>query len=101
MAGFYREFMDALHALGSRPKVWPMPVEVPNPIRFDQDVTHSRYDPEYAHRFWRLLVTLDTIFKEFRARFIGKVQPGAFFLGELRPGGDAVFGTASAGAPGR
>ncbi len=60
-----------------------MPVEVPNPIRFDQDVTHSRYDPEYAHRFWRLLVTLDTIFKEFRARFIGKVSPVHFFWGSF------------------
>src|SRR5580698_4829975 len=51
VAGFYRECLDALQALGIEVKLWPMPVEVPNPIRFDQDVTHSRYDPEYAHRF--------------------------------------------------
>jgi hypothetical protein len=83
VAGFYREFMDALHSLGIEAKIWPMPVEVPNPIRFDQDVTHSRYDPEYAHRFWRILVTLDTIFKEFRARFLGKVSPVHFFWGSF------------------
>jgi hypothetical protein len=83
VAGFYREFIDALHALGIDARVWPMPVEVANPIRFDQDVTHSRYDPEYAHRFWRLLVTTDTIFKEFRARFIGKVSPVHFFWGSF------------------
>lgn len=83
VAGFYREFMDALHALDIQVKIWPMPVEVPNPIRFDQDVTHSRYDPEFAHRFWRLLVTLDTIFKEFRARFLGKVSPVHFFWGSF------------------
>jgi hypothetical protein len=83
VAGFYREFLDALQALGIEVKLWPMPVEVPNPIRFDQDVTHSRYDPEYAHRFWRLMVTLDTIFKEFRARFIGKVSPVHFFWGSF------------------
>jgi hypothetical protein len=83
VAGFYREFVDALHALGIDAKVWPMPVEVPNPIRFDQDVTHSRYDPQYAHHFWRLLVTLDTIFKEFRARFLGKASPVHFFWGSF------------------
>jgi hypothetical protein len=83
VAGFYREFLDALQSLGIEVKLWPMPVEVPNPIRFDQDVTHSRYDPEYAHRFWRLMVTLDTIFKEFRARFIGKVSPVHFFWGSF------------------
>ena len=83
VAGFYREFMDALQSLGIAVKIWPEPVEVPNPIRFDQDVTHSRYDPEYAHRFWRLLVTLDTIFKEFRARFLGKVSPVHFFWGSF------------------
>jgi hypothetical protein len=83
VAGFYREFLDALRALDIEAKVWPMPVEVPNPIRFDQDVTHSRYDPEYAHRFWHLLVTIDAIFKEFRARFLGKVSPVHFFWGSF------------------
>jgi hypothetical protein len=58
-------------------------VEVPNPIRFDQDQIHARYDPAYAHRFWRLLVTLDAIFKEFRARFLGKVSPVHFFWGSF------------------
>jgi hypothetical protein len=83
VAGFYREFIETLRSLGIETKIWPMPVEVPNPIRFDQDVTHSRYDPEYAHRFWRLLVTIDTIFKEFRARFLGKVSPVHFFWGSF------------------
>jgi hypothetical protein len=104
VADFYREFMSVLHALGIDTKIWPMPVEVPDPIRFDQDVSHSRYDPAYAHRFWRLLVTLDTIFKEFRARFVGKVSPVHFFWGSFdlactrfsgrrapeRPGADTI-----------
>ena len=83
VADFYSEFTKELGALGIDVKIWPMPVEVPDPIRFDQDVTHSRYDPGYAHRFWRLLVTLDTIFKEFRARFLGKVSPVHFFWGSF------------------
>ena len=83
VAGFYREVMDTLASMGVRIKIWPMPVEVPNPIRFDQDVTHARYDPAYAQRFWRILVTVDAILKEFRTRFIGKCSPVHFFWGSF------------------
>jgi len=83
VAGFYREFMEMLRSLGLNVKIWPMPVEIPNPIRFDQDVTHGRYEPEYANRFWRILVIIDSIFKEFRGRFIGKASPVHFFWGSF------------------
>lgn len=83
VADFYHEFMDTLHALGIEIKIWPMPVEVPDPIRFDQDLSHASYDPEYANRFWRILATADTIFKEFRAGFIGKASPSHFFWGSF------------------
>lgn len=83
VADFYAQFMNELRSLGIDAHIWPMPVEVPDPIRFDQDETHTRYDPAYAHRFWRLLVTLDTLFKEFRARFVGKVSPVHFFWGSF------------------
>jgi len=43
--------MDALHSLGIEVKVWPMPVEVPRPVRFNLDESHAAYDGEYAHRF--------------------------------------------------
>jgi hypothetical protein len=83
VAGFYRETIDVLASIGILVKIWPMPVEVPNPIRFDQDVTHARYDPVYARRFWRVLVTADAVFKEFRAGFIGKCSPVQFFWGSF------------------
>ena len=76
------EVMAALSELGIEVKIWPMPVEIPNPIRFDQDGEHASYDSEYATRFWKILVLVDAILKEFRARFIGKVSP-VHFLGEL------------------
>src|SRR6266404_4819595 len=34
---FYQELMTALRELDLNVKIWPMPVEVPNAIRFDQD----------------------------------------------------------------
>jgi hypothetical protein len=83
VADFYAKFMEMLHSLHINTRIWKMPVEVPNPIRFDQDRTHASYDPEYAHRFWRILVTVDSVFKEFRARFVGKVSPVHFFWGSF------------------
>ena len=70
VADFYQEVFAALHGLGIDIKIWPMPVEISNPIRFDQDQTHKSYDAEYANRYWRALVNVDDVFKEFRARFI-------------------------------
>jgi hypothetical protein len=83
VASFYGEFMAMLQGLGIPVKIWTMPVEVPNPIPFDRDEQHASYDPEYAHRFWRTLVTVDKILKEFRAGFIGKSSPVHFFWGSF------------------
>ncbi len=35
--------------------------------------------PNYANRFWRILVQSDCVFQQFRARFIGKSSPVHFF----------------------
>jgi hypothetical protein len=83
VAEFYAEFMAALESLGIRVKVWSMPVEVPRPVRFTLDESHRFYDPEYAHRFWQVLVSADAVMREFRARFIGKCSPVHFFWGSF------------------
>jgi hypothetical protein len=81
VAAFYARLMEELGRLGLGVDIYRVPNEVPDPIRFDQDETHRSYDPEYANRFWRILVQADRIFKEFRARFIGKCSPVHFFWG--------------------
>jgi hypothetical protein len=83
VADFYHEFMAMLGSLGIHAKVWPMPVEVPNPIAFDQDTQHSSYDSKAVEQFWRVLVLADTVFKEFRSQFIGKNSPVHFFWGSF------------------
>jgi hypothetical protein len=83
VAEFYAKLMDALHSLGIDVKVWPMPVEVPRPVRFNLDESHAAYDREYAHRFWQILVRAGAVFWEFRSRFIGKVSPVHFFWGSF------------------
>lgn len=83
VAEFYREVMATLGSLGINVSIHATPDEVANPIPFAEDNTHKSYDPEYAHKFWRILATVDTVFKEFRGRFIGKCSPVQFFWGSF------------------
>jgi hypothetical protein len=81
VAAFYRNLMAELERLGLPVRINRKPNEVPEPIRFDEDESHRAYDPEYANRFWRILVQADRILKEFRGRFIGKCSPVHLFWG--------------------
>jgi len=83
VADFYAEYAAALGALGIDLRISTTPSEVPDPIPFERDREHASYDPEYAHRFWRVLTGVDRVFKEFRARFIGKCSPVHFFWGSF------------------
>ena len=105
VADFYHELMELLHSAGIEVKIWPMPVEIPDPIPFDQDRTHSSYDPQSVEKFWRILLSVDSVFARFRAEFQGKSSPVHFFWGSLdlavsrfsgrrapvRPGADAMM----------
>src|SRR6185295_11918641 len=81
VATFYQETMDALSTLGIEAKIWKTPVEIADPIPFDQDEQHASYDQEYVERFWRVLRSSERVMQEFRSRFIGKCSPVHFFWG--------------------
>jgi hypothetical protein len=83
VAAFYQETMAALNALGLAVRIWTMPVEIAEPIPFDQDYRHESYDPEYANRFWQVLKHADRVMQDFRSRFIGKCSPVHFFWGSF------------------
>ncbi|MEW6145570.1 MAG: DUF5996 family protein [Thermodesulfobacteriota bacterium] len=83
VSDFYGEVMSTLHGLGLDVRIHTLPNEVQDPIPFEKDVTHKSYDPEYANRFWRILVQTDRMFKEFRSHFIGKCSPVHFFWGSF------------------
>jgi hypothetical protein len=83
VADFHADLMKGLGSLGIDVAIWKMPVEIPDPIAFDRDRQHGAYEPEQANRFWRVLLHVDTIFKEFRARFVGKCSPVHFFWGSF------------------
>jgi Family of unknown function (DUF5996) len=104
VAEFYKRFMAALGELGVDVRIWTVPCELPNPIPFEQDYAHASYDAEAAHKFWRIVVWVDEILKEFRGDFQGKASPVHFFWGSFdlavtrfsgrtapqRPGADSI-----------
>jgi hypothetical protein len=81
VAQFYRGLMDELRRLSLGVKIYAHPNEVADPIPFAVDETHHSYDRDAAERFWRVLVQADRVFKQFRARFIGKCSPVHLFWG--------------------
>jgi len=83
VADFYRCVIDLLNSIGVAVAIHEMPNEVPNPIRFSRDRTHSSYDPAAAHSFWRALVRAEHVFKLFRTGFLGKASPVHFFWGSF------------------
>jgi len=82
VADFYAEYMDIIDELGIPAKIWPMPVEVTDPIRFDQD-THATYDPDAVTRFHQVLMRVDAVLKRFSTGFQGKISPVHFFWGSF------------------
>jgi hypothetical protein len=83
VAAFYRKLMEELNKLDLHLKINTEPNEMPDPIPFDQDEVHASYDPDYANRFWQVLLQSDRVFKQFRGHFIGKCSPVHFFWGAL------------------
>jgi hypothetical protein len=81
VADFHREVMRLLQRMGLGVRIWSMPVEIPNPIRFEDDDLHHAYDADAATRFWQILARVAPIFNERRAGFLGKCSPVHFFWG--------------------
>ncbi|MBF6589580.1 MAG: hypothetical protein IVW57_03485 [Ktedonobacterales bacterium] len=83
VAHFYREFLAILRTLGIEVTLNPLPQEVANPIRCDEDDVHAAYDAAAVERFHRVLAQSERVFQRFRARFVGKVSPVHFFWGSF------------------
>jgi hypothetical protein len=83
VAEFYQELMEMLRSAGIEVKIWRMPVEISNPIPFDQDRVHASYDPVSVEKFWRILLSVAAVFTQFRAGFVGKSSPVHFFWGSF------------------
>jgi hypothetical protein len=83
VAKFYGEVMAVLADLKIDVRINTTPNEVDPAIPFEKNETDASYDPEYANRFWRVLLQSDRVFKEFRSDFCGKCSPVHFFWGSF------------------
>jgi hypothetical protein len=81
VAEFYEDLMGALARADVPVEITTTPSEVPEPIPFPDDVVHAAYEPEWSHRFWRALASIDAVMKEHRAPFGGRTTPVHFFWG--------------------
>ncbi|MFW6059773.1 MAG: DUF5996 family protein [Phycisphaeraceae bacterium] len=81
VAAFHDTLLTTLAALDLTVRIGGVPNEVPEPVPFRDDTADREYDPEAAHRFWRALVQVDRVFKQFRTGYLGKVSPVHLFWG--------------------
>ncbi len=80
---FYEEYLALLSTLGIDAHVWGTPVEVTDPIPFDEDDVHGEYVPSQANRFWEVLRLCDAAFRDLASSFLGKQSPVHFFWGSF------------------
>lgn len=104
VAEFYMRVMELLRDVGVRVRIWTTPVEIPEPIPFEQDTIHRAYDPLPVRAFHDILLATKPVFESFRSTFIGKCSPVHFFWGSFdvavtrfsgerapeRPGADSI-----------
>lgn len=80
---FYLKLLRKLKANGIEVSITAVPDELAEPIPFAEDTTHRSYDRESVENFFRALLNIDRVFKEFRSRFRGKCSPVHFFWGSF------------------
>jgi hypothetical protein len=83
VAAFYLGLFETLVSLGISVEINPKPQEIADPVPFDHDTANASYDPLYAQRFWRILVSSAKVLQRFRSHFIGKCSPVHFFWGSF------------------
>lgn len=83
VADFYEKLFGKLKENGIEIEIKAVPDELEKPIPFAEDTTHKSYDKEAVEKFFRALVNIDRVFKQFRSRFIGKCSPVHFFWGSF------------------
>jgi hypothetical protein len=81
VADFYDAVMRMLDDLGVSTPIWPVPVEIPAPIPFEEDTTHASYDSAAVNRWWRILSQVARVLTASQCRFVGKCSPVHFFWG--------------------
>jgi hypothetical protein len=83
VAEFYRNIFDLLKKLQIDIKIYPVPVEIVDPIPFKQDTAHATYDAVHVKALHQALLRMKNVFTQFRGDFKGKCSPVHFFWGSF------------------
>lgn len=83
IAAFRASLLDALRSLGVQGHFSDTPNEMPGAIRFSHDTRERPYERTWAERFWRVLLSVEGVFEEFRTGYVGKVSPVHLFWGSM------------------
>ncbi|MHA3788270.1 DUF5996 family protein [Flavobacterium hauense] len=81
VADFYKKTFILLKELGIALEIMTTPSEIADPIPFELDIIHARYDIGQAADFHLALLAIQDVFMKFRGEFTGKASPIHFFWG--------------------
>lgn len=83
LADFHSDYSALLRSVGIELRLWPMPVEIADAQRFDEDHAARAYDPDAVRRCWLVLLQVARVFERFRGEFSGKCSPVHFWWGSF------------------
>lgn len=81
VADFYSRLTSLISELGVEVEINPLPAELADGIRFDQDTRHAGYDADAVQRWWRAMLCVERVIQRFRTGFTGKSSPVLFYWG--------------------
>jgi len=80
---FYRNVFCMLSKLGIDVDIKASPYDIISKTPFENNHEHTQYNKEYVSRFWHILVLVNSVFEEFRAKYTGKSTPVHLFWHHL------------------
>lgn len=72
---FHNKLFESLKLLGIEVSIVNKPYDLPVDKPFSVITEYSSYQKEYVQRFWKIMLWVDGVFKEFSGRFSGKTCP--------------------------
>lgn len=75
VAVFYQQIMETLEEMGVKVNIVAKPYDLSDKIPFSASTMHHSYKEEYVERFWRIMLQVDQVFKEFSGRSYSKTCP--------------------------
>lgn len=81
VADFHGAVLERMARSGMPVSIHPMPSEIADAIRLDEDTVHRTYDPEHARLMWRAWLGSERVMAAFRASYVGKSSPVHLYWG--------------------